>query len=305
MLCRAFTTFSGTLTSGTGIPTVKPELSLDLSWSCLISFDRVQASCGCPRRSCSSISAIAGPDCQLSVRCSDAATFDGDRCSFRLSLAFMFALAVLPSLMFKIFSAAFLVLWCWCFFVHYSSSGTECFTVLRCETDGMHCEGNYLNVEAELRAGRRAFCRSGTCFFPNERYVSGERSACFSFLSRLFFGIRSIYGLRVSRERCSQPAAYDQAANMHEPTDQLPCRFLRLSWKAIWSAETAQRSVVAFAIVSVQLANNSERVLLNNNVSWALPTFVQVWRSKKKTLWKRNDRDSGADLLGLATSGVV
>ena len=76
MLCRAawFTGSSGTLTSGTGIPAVKPELSLYLSWSCLISFDRVQASCGCPRRSCSSISAIAGPDCQLSVRCSDAAT---------------------------------------------------------------------------------------------------------------------------------------------------------------------------------------------------------------------------------------
>ena len=44
-------TFSGTLTSGTGIPVVKPELSLDFSWSCLISFDRVQASRGCPCRS--------------------------------------------------------------------------------------------------------------------------------------------------------------------------------------------------------------------------------------------------------------
>ena len=42
----------------------------------------------------SSISAIAGPDRQLSVQCSDAATFDGDQCSFRLSLAFLFAFAV-------------------------------------------------------------------------------------------------------------------------------------------------------------------------------------------------------------------
>ena len=112
----------------------------------------------------------------------------------------------LPSLMFK-YS---LQLWCCCFFVHYSSSGTECFTVLRWERDGVPCEGNYPNAQAELRAGRRAFCRSGLCIFPNERYVSGERSACFSFLSRLFFGVRCTYGYHVGSERCSQPAAYDQ-----------------------------------------------------------------------------------------------
>ena len=44
-------TYSGTLTSGTGIPLAKPELSLDFAWSCLISFDRVQAARGRPRRS--------------------------------------------------------------------------------------------------------------------------------------------------------------------------------------------------------------------------------------------------------------
>ena len=68
------------------------------------------------------------------------------------------------------------------------------------------------NAQAELRAGRRAFCRSGLCIYPKERYVSGERSACFSFLSRLFFGVRGTYGYRAGsdRERCSQPAAYDQ-----------------------------------------------------------------------------------------------
>ena len=134
----------------------------------------------------------------------------------------------LPSLMFKIFSAALVFSRCCCFFVHYYSSGTECFTVLRCETDGMHCEGNYTNAQAELRAGRREFCRSGLCIFQNERYVSGERSAYFSLLSRLFFGIRSIYGSRVGSERCSQPAAYGQAAILHEPTHQLPCRSVRL-----------------------------------------------------------------------------
>ena len=103
-----------------------------------------------------------------------------------------------------------LQLWCCCFFVHYSSSGTECFTVLRWERDGVPCEGIYPNAQANLRAGRRAFCRSGLCIFPNERCVSGERSACFSFLSRLFFGVRCTYGYHVSSERCSQPAAYDQ-----------------------------------------------------------------------------------------------
>ena len=136
----------------------------------------------------SSISAIAGPDRQLSVRCSDAATFDGDQCSFRLALAFLFAFAVsiLAFADVQIFSAALVLL----FLVHYSSSGTECFTVqsvLRCERDGVPCEENYPNAQAELKAGRRAFCRSGLCIFPNERYVSGERSACFSFLSRLYF----------------------------------------------------------------------------------------------------------------------
>ena len=104
------TTFSGTLTSGTGIPVVKPEL-IDFAWSCLISFDRVQAARGRPRRS--SISAIAGPDRyrQLSVR-SDAATFDGDQCSFRLSLAFLFAFAVsiLAFADVQIFSAALVLL---------------------------------------------------------------------------------------------------------------------------------------------------------------------------------------------------
>ena len=160
----------------------------------------------------SSISAIAGPDRQLSARCSDAATFDGDQCWFRLSLAFLFALAVsvLAFADVQIFSAALVFFWCSCFFVHYSSSGTECFTVLRCETDCVHCERKYPNAQAELRAGRRAFCRSGLCIFPKERYVSGERSACFSFLSRLFFGVRGTYGYRAGSERCSQPAAYDQ-----------------------------------------------------------------------------------------------
>ena len=115
----------------------------------------------------SSISAIAGPDRQLSVRCSDAATFDGDQCSLRLSLAFLFALAVsiLAFADVQIFSASLVFFWCCCFFVHYSSSGTECLTVLRCETDGVHCGGNYPNAQAELRAGRRAFCRSGLCIF--------------------------------------------------------------------------------------------------------------------------------------------
>ena len=93
----------------------------------------------------SSISAIAGPDRQLSVRCSDAATFDGDQCSFRLhmSLAFLFALAVsiLAFADVQIFSAALVFFWCCCFFIHYSSSGTERFTVLRCERDGVHREG--------------------------------------------------------------------------------------------------------------------------------------------------------------------
>ena len=59
---------------------------------------------------------------------------------------------------------------------------------------------------------------------------------------------------------------------------------MRLFWKAIWSAEATQRAVVAFAIVSVQLANNSERAILNDNDS--LPKYVQEWRSKKKALWK-------------------
>ena len=58
------------------------------------------------------ISAIAGPDRQLSVRCSDAATFDGDQCSFRLSLASLFALAVsiLAFADVQIFSAALVLL---------------------------------------------------------------------------------------------------------------------------------------------------------------------------------------------------
>ena len=85
--------------------------------------------------------------------------------------------------------------------------------MLYCETDGVHCEGP--NAQAELRAGRRAFGRSGLCIFLKERYVSGERSACFSFLSRLFFGERSTYGYRVGSERCSQPAAYDQRGSKH------------------------------------------------------------------------------------------
>ena len=129
----------------------------------------------------------------------------------RLSLAFLFAFAVsiLAFADVHIFSAALVFLWCCCFFVHYSSSGTECCTVLRCERDGVPCEGNYPKAQAELRAGRRAFCRA-CAFFPNERHVPVERSACFSFLSRLFFGVRSTYGYRVGSERCSQPAAYDQ-----------------------------------------------------------------------------------------------
>ena len=73
----------------------------------------------------------------MSVRCSDAATLDGDQCTFRLSLAFLFTLAVsiLAFADVHTFSAALVFLWCWCFFVHYSSSGTECFTVLRCERE--------------------------------------------------------------------------------------------------------------------------------------------------------------------------
>ena len=175
----------------------------------------------------SSFSAIAGPDRQLSVRCSDAATFDGDQCLFRLSLAFLFAFAVsiLAFADVQIFSAALLFLWCCCFFVHYSSSGTECFTVLRWERDGVPCEGNYPNAHTELRAGRRAFCRSGLCIFPNERCVSGERSACFSFLSRLFFGVRCTYGYHEGSERCSQPAAYDQHWQQTCMNELISCPF--------------------------------------------------------------------------------
>ena len=71
---------------------------------------------------------------------------------------------------------------------------------------------------------------------------------------------------------------------MHERTHQLPCRVVRLFWKAIWSAETTQRAVVALAIVSFQLANNSERAVLNDNDS--LPKYVQVRRSMKKAFEK-------------------
>ena len=178
----------------------------------------------------SSISAIAGPGRQLSQCQFVAPTLQllmatSVRSACHLHSCLLLPSLFLPSLMFK-YS---LQLWWGCFFVHYSSSGTECFTVLRWERDGVPCEGNYPNAQAEVRAGRRAFCRSGLCIFSHERCVSGERSACFSFLSRLFSGVRCTYGYHVGSERCSQPVANDRlAANMHERTHQLPFRVVRL-----------------------------------------------------------------------------
>ena len=117
---------SGRLTSGAGYPWWSQSLSLDFPWSCLILFDRVQLPSFA--RLAESRSNGACVHSQLHVWCctcachfvapipADAATFDGDRCSSNLPLAFWLC-PFLPSLMFK----HSLQLWCLFFFVTLSS----------------------------------------------------------------------------------------------------------------------------------------------------------------------------------------
>ena len=81
--------------------------SLDFSWSCLILFDRVQASRG---RSVRVEAKRYGAQCStidrrtfgcmrscVSVRCTDAATFDGDQCSVTVPLAILVRFGCLRS----------------------------------------------------------------------------------------------------------------------------------------------------------------------------------------------------------------
>ena len=135
----------------------------------LILFDRVQASRGCPRRSwtelnqrdrrvvsCLYMRQVVVPTLHLLMVTSV-------RSACHLHSCWLWPSLHLPSLMFKhsLQLGAPLVLAflrsLYIIYKLYSSSGTECFTMLRCERDGAHCEGNYRNAQVELRASRRAF----------------------------------------------------------------------------------------------------------------------------------------------------
>ena len=119
--------YSGRLTSGAGVPVVKPEFR---PWFPLILLDFVWSRPSFGRLSTSLPHSLQSDRSQLHVLCCtcachfvapipadvDAATFDDDRCSLNLSPAFWLS-PFLPSLMFK----HSLQLWCLFFFVTLSS----------------------------------------------------------------------------------------------------------------------------------------------------------------------------------------
>ena len=139
--------FSCRLTSGTarGYPWWSQSLSLDFPWSCLILFDRVQASRGCSRRNRTELAYqrdcpdrsqlhVLSFNCTFTCVCPFVAptlqlltaTVVRSTCHLHSGLS-----PFLPSLMFK----HSLQLWCLFLFVHSFSGGAECFTVRRFERE--------------------------------------------------------------------------------------------------------------------------------------------------------------------------